>query len=529
MRELNHYARRLASGHIGRRDFMRKAAALGASTALATSVAAKFAQAATPKRGGKLRLGIGHGATSDSLDPGTYLDTYMQTVGHAVRNNLTEVDNTGELVPELTEGWDISDDGLTYAFKLRSGVQFHNGKTMEADDVIASINHHRGKDSKSAVKGLLEPIVELKADGKNSVIFVLREANADWPFVLSDYHIGIMPSKDGSVDWQSGIGTGGYMLDGHEPGVRTGLKRNPNYFKKGSAHFDSAEILSIKDPAARTNALVTGEVDAIDRVEIKTASLLARKPGVRLEESGGTLQYTFAMRTDTPPFDDVNVRLAIKYAIDRKALLQKILRGHGYLGNDHPIGRSQRYFAKDLPQRAYDPDKAKSYLKKAGLSSLKVDLSAADSAFPGAVDAAVLFKESAAPAGIDINVVREPNDGYWSNVWMKKPFCAVYWSGRPTEDWMFSIEYADDAKWNDTFWKHDRFNELLKTARAELDQNKRRAIYVDMQGIIHNEGGAVIPMFANYIMALTDKVQHAGMGANWDLDGLRSVERWWFA
>ena len=89
------------------------------------------------------------------------------------------------------------------------------------------------------------------------------------------------------------------------------------------------------------------------------------------------------------PYDDVNVRLAIKYAIDRQALLDKILGGFGYLGNDHPVGKGQQFFNRDLPQRELDPDKAKFYLKKAGLSTLDVEISAADAAFSGAVDAAV--------------------------------------------------------------------------------------------------------------------------------------------
>jgi peptide/nickel transport system substrate-binding protein len=288
-------------------------------------------------------------------------------------------------------------------------------------------------------------------------------------------------------------------------------------------------VLSIIDPVARTNALTTGEVDAIDKVDLKTAHLLARNKKVRIEEVSGTQHFTFAMRTDTDPFTDNNVRLALKYALDREALVKTILRGHGVVGNDHPIGQSNRYHAKDLPQRKYDPDKAKFYLKKAGLSSLKVDLSAADAAFAGAVDAAVLYKEHAAKTGIEINVVREPNDGYWSNVWLKKPWCAVYWGGRPTEDWMFSTAYAAGVPWNDSYWKHDRFNELLVAARAELDDAKRRQQYYEMQKIVSDEGGVVVPMFANYVMALSNKVAHDKMGANWALDGFRCIERWWFA
>jgi peptide/nickel transport system substrate-binding protein len=281
---------------------------------------------------------------------------------------------------------------------------------------------------------------------------------------------------------------------------------------------------------ARTNALTTDETDVMDRVDLKTVHLLARNKDLRIEETSGTQHFTFAMRTDTAPFDNNDVRLALKYAVDREALLQTILRGHGVLGNDHPIGRSNRFHAGELEQRTYDPDKARFHLKNAGLSSLKVDLSAADAAFPGAVDAAVLYKEHAAKAGIEIKVVREPNDGYWSNVWLKKPWCAVYWGGRPTEDWMFSTAYAAGAPWNDTFWEHERFNQLLVAARAELKEAKRREMYVEMQRLIRDEGGVVVPMFANYVFAMSNKVQHdESMGADKDLDGTKGMERWWFA
>jgi peptide/nickel transport system substrate-binding protein len=510
-----------------RREALATGVAAGAMAA-GLSIAPGIARAA-PKKGGTLRLGIGHGSTTDSLDPATFENLYMQVVGAACYNKLTEVGNTGELLPEAAESWDVSPDAKTWTFKLRKGVEFHNGKTMDSADVVASIQHHLGEESKSAAKGILEPVAEIKADGKDAVSFTLKTGNADFPFIISDYHLAIMPSKDGKVDATSGIGSGSYAIDSYEAGVRTALKRNPNNWKSDRAHFDGAEVLAIVDAVARSNALTTGEVDAIDKVDLKTAHLLARNKKVRIEEVSGTQHFTFAMRTDTDPFKDNHVRLALKYALDREALVKTILRGHGVVGNDHPIGQSNRYHAKDLPQRQYDPDKAKFHLKKAGMSSLKVDLSAADAAFAGAVDAAVLYKEHAAKTGIDINVVREPNDGYWSNVWLKKPWCAVYWGGRPTEDWMFSTAYADGVPWNDSYWKHERFNQLLVEARAELDDAKRREQYYEMQKIVSDEGGVVIPMFANYVMALSNKVAHDKMGANWALDGFRCIERWWFA
>jgi len=518
-----------AAGTISRRSFMARAAALGAVTAAGVPMLSGKGFAATPQKGGHIKIGLGSGSTSDNMDPATITDTYMQVVNYGLRNNLTEVATNGELIGELAESYEPSPDAKVWTFKLRQGVEFHNGKTMTADDVIASINHHRGEKSESGAKGILKPITNIKADGKYTVVFELDEGNADFPYLMSDYHLTIMPVTKDGLDIESGVGTGGYMLEDFEPGVRTRMKRHPNYWKDGAAHFESAEVLAIKDSTARTNALTTGEIDVMNRVDPKTVPLVERRSGLRVEETSGNQHYTFPMHTNTAPFDDNDVRMALKLAMDREETLNKILSGHGYLGNDSPIGKANRFYADELPQHEYDPDKARSLLKKAGKENLSVNLSASDAAFVGAVDASVLFKETAKKAGINVNIVREPSDGYWSDVWLKKPFCTSYWGGRPTEDWMFQVGYAAGASWNATKWKHERFNKLLQEARAELDTAKRREMYVEMQRIVSNQGGVIIPMFANYIMAMTNEVKTGEMANNWDLDGLKCVERWWFA
>jgi peptide/nickel transport system substrate-binding protein len=289
-------------------------------------------------------------------------------------------------------------------------------------------------------------------------------------------------------------------------------------------------MLALVDTNARTTALLTGEVHAIDRVDLKTINQLKRKSGLTVHSVAGTQHFTFAMSCNKKPYDNVDVRLALKHAVNRQELVDKILLGYGVVGNDHPIGPGQRFFNADLAQTQYDPEKAKFHLKKAGLDSLQVSLSAADAAFPGAVDAAVLFKNSAKEAGIDLKVVREPNDGYWSDVWMKKPFSAVYWSGRPTEDSMFSSGYMTGVAWNDSFWSNARFDELLIQARAELDENKRRAMYYEMQQIVNQDGGVIVPMFASYVFATSNVIDHGGeFGSNWDMDGERWAERWSFS
>ena len=518
----------LRRGQVSRRDFLMGATALGLSGAAAQALLPGTAHA-EPKKGGLLRAGLAEGATSDSLDPQTYTDIYMISVGFATHNTLTEINPQGELVGDAAESWEASDDAKEWVFKLRKGIEFSNGKTMTANDVIASLNHHRGEDSKSAAKSNVDPIADMKADGDNAVVFTLNAGNADFPYLMADYHLLIMPEVDGKADWQNYVGTGGYVLGNFEPGVRTELKRNPNYWKDGRAHFDDLELLVIADINARQNAVATGDVDVISRCDLKTVHLLARRPGVKVEEATGFLHYTAPMDTRLAPFDNNDVRLALKYAVDREQLLEKILKGHGTFGNDQPIAPSVPFHAK-IEQRLYDPDKAKFHLKKAGMENLTVDLSAADAAFSGAVDAAVLMKEQASKAGITINLVREPNDGYWSNVWMKKPWCMCYWGGRPTCDWMFSQAYAAGANWNDTFWENERFNTLLLAGRGELDPNKRAEIYGEMQQLVRDDGGVIVWAFANYVYALNEKITHGpDVAANWELDGGRYVERWWTA
>lgn len=520
----------LSSSHMNRRTVLGSASALGLAAASLPGLS-RTVQAATPKKGGRLRVAITGGSTTDTLDPATFEDAFMQLTGFGcLYNCLTEIDEDGNLAPELAESWESSSDAKTWRFKIREGVEFHNGKSLEAGDVIASLNHHRAEDSKSAAKPIVDPIVSMRSDGKHNVVIELDSGSADFPYLLSDYHLAILPaSGDTLADAVGGVGTGGYSLVDYEPGVRMVAKRNPNYWKKGRAHFDEIEVIGINDISARTNALITGEVDLMNRCDLKTVRLLTKSSGIKVKEVTGTKHFSFPMLMDTDPFTDNNVRMALKLSVDREALLKAVLQGHGVVGNDHPIGTANRYFASEIPQRSYDPEKAKWHLKEAGRTGLKVKLHAGE-IFDGAVDSAVLYREHAAKAGIDIEVVKEPTDGYWSNVWLKQPWCACYWSGRPTEDWMFSTAYAAGAPWNDTRWNHERFNMLLKEARVELDDSKRRELYHELQLILRDQGGVVIPLFANYIFAASDKLQHGGkLGSNWDLDGFKAPERWWFA
>ena len=515
----------IKGGLLDRRGFLKTTAA----GAIAASLPMGGAMAMTPKRGGHLRVAKGHGQTTDTLDPGQWENGFMLAVGFGIHGFLTQVAPDGSLVPELAESWEASDDASVWRFKLRKGVTFHSGKPLTVEDVVASINHHRGEDSTSAAGPIVEPIQEIATEGDDTIVFTLSGGNADFPFILSDYHLAMCKAEGDSIDWKSGDGCGSYVLKSFKPGVSASFERNPNHWRDDVAWVDSCELLSIVDQNARTTALVSGDVHAIDRVDLKAAGLLGRNPGIEVESVAGTQHYTFAMSTNQDPYTDNNIRQALKYGINRQELVDKILFGYGSVGNDHPIGEGQRYYNSELEQKTYDPDKAKYFLKQAGVDSLDIALHTSDAAFAGAVDAGVLFQASAKPAGINIDVVREPKDGYWSDVWMKKPFSAVYWGGRPVEDQMFATAYKCGAAWNDSFWCNDRFEELLVKARAELDEDKRRDMYWEMQDLVSNDGGVIIPMFANYVSAKSDKVMHGEMASNWEMDGERWMERWWMA
>ncbi len=508
----------------------RNALLLGGGAFAASFACPGAARATGPKRGGHARIGVRGGSTSDTLDPQTFGDVFMRTVGYGFFNTLTGIAGDGSLAPDLAESWEGGKGATVWTFKLRKGVTFHNDKSFTADDAIASIRHHLGEDSKSGMKSQLKDITDIRKDDDHTMTVTLSAGNADFPFVLTDYRMMMMPAVDGKADWQSGIGTGGYTLESFEPGVRASLKRNPDYWKSDAAYFESAEVLRIPDISARQNALSSGDVDYIDQVDLKTVGLMKKRAGIRVLETKGALHYVYGMNTQTDPYTSVDVRKALKYGVDREALLQKVLQGYGSIGNDHPIAPTHQFLAKDIEQTSYDPDKAKFHLKKAGMESLAVDLSVSDFLYTGAVDGAVLYREAARKGGIEIAVKQEASDGYFSNVWLKKPFVASYWGARPTEDMILTAAFSASSSWNETQFQHERFNTLLEAARAELNEETRRQMYRDIQIILRDEGGAVIPLFASNVFAVSDKIGTPDiMSGAWELDGGRSLERWWFA
>jgi peptide/nickel transport system substrate-binding protein len=504
--QLDHITGEVTKGRMTRREFMGKAAALGVAAATASTMFASAARAATPVKGGTFRMGVQGGESTNTQDPALWASDVPIAGGRCWGESLTEVTPEGGLEGLVAQSWEGSADAKTWRFTIRAGIQFSDGTAVTANDVMRTMERHTNEDSKSGALGIVKGIESMRVDG-DVFELTLGSGNADLPYLISDYHLMIQPNG-GFDNPAAAIGTGPYTLVSDEPGVRMQFTRNPNYWGGDAvAHYDDVEVLTLNDATARTAALQSGQVDVINRVEPKIADLLGRAPSVNVRNTAGRGHYVFIMHVDTAPFDANELRLALKHAINREEMVDKILRGYGSAGNDFPINAAYPLFDSSIAQREFSLEKAAEHYKASGHDGSPIILRVADGAFPGAVDAAALFQQTANAAGIPLEIKREPNDGYWSEVWNVQPFCASYWGGRPVQDQMYTTAYLSTADWNDTKFRHADFDELLMSARAELDAEKRKGIYSKMAMMVRDEGGLILPMFNDFVDAVSDKVQ----------------------
>ena len=201
---------------------------------------------AQPRVGGVLRVALGHGSAKDSYDPATWTNDFAAFFATARHGYLTEIGPDGQLIGEIAESWQTV-DAVTWVLKIRAGVSFHAGKTVTVADVIASLNHHRA--TTSAVGPLADQIVSLRADGWNLIV-TLAAGNVDFPLLLADYHLPVLPLVNGRLDLQSPDGCGAYCVVAYDPGIRAMLHRHPDYWKPGRAHVDDAVTRHRHEPGA---------------------------------------------------------------------------------------------------------------------------------------------------------------------------------------------------------------------------------------------------------------------------------------
>ncbi len=515
---------------VSRRSLLKLSAAIAAPLVVAACESAGSPQGKSKNElvkkasGSTLRLGVGGAATTDRLDPATYTDTFVINVGRQIMNGLIEYDEKGRPIPELLESWEARPGAAQWSFRVRRGVVFHNGKTLDAADIAYSLNRHRANNKSPGARALRD-VSDIRAVGGDLVEISLRQGTADLLHVLADFPYLVVP--DGFTDWSRPIGTGPFKFESFEPGVGATAVRQDNYWKNGHGRVEAVETIAVNNAADRVAGVMNGSFDAVNRVPTADVSRIRSHADLSIMRSPGRYHPLLGMQTDTSPFDSIHVRRALKHGIDRQTVLESLFGGFGSLGNDHPIAACDPDYNLELPQTVYDPDLARHHLKQAGLDKLDIDLYASDAAFVGAVDLAHQLSSTASTAGIDVRVSAVPTARFWDGVWMKRPFVIGYWGGRPSAIQMMEVAYWSRAGWNETHWRDAEFDALLERAKTELDQERRRQYLWQLQAILHDAGGAIIPAFRDWLDAVNARVKGYVPHTVFDLCDGRFAEKVW--
>ncbi|MEP1442794.1 MAG: ABC transporter substrate-binding protein [Hyphomicrobiales bacterium] len=488
-----------------RREFMTMLMAAGATAAASGTLFGSVSEAiaATPKKGGKLIFAGDQHGPNDTLDPALFTSAVDYFRGRMFYGSLTKLTADLGYEPELAEEILSNDDATEWTFKLRKGVEFHNGKTMNADDVIFTMNRHLGKDSVSKAASLVAMIERWEKVNDYEVRAILNSPNADLPIALGTFHFKIL--QNGTTDFASAVGTGPYKAKEFKPGVRAVGVRNENYWGEGG-YLDELEHYGIGDATARLNAFLAGDIDAMVNLNPKAIGQVEGAAGKEIWalESGAYINVT--PRLDVASSANPHLWKAMQYLMDRKRLVKGVYKDQAVAGNDHPIAPAYFDHCPDIPQRELDPEKAKFHFEKSGIGASAIPVVAAEVA-PGAVDQCLFMQREGKKIGMNFDVKTVTTDGYWGSVWLKEPICVAAWNMRPTANIMMTLAFKGDAAWNETRWKNDKFDQLLIEARGITDPAKRKQAYCDLQTMIQEGNGQSIPIHRNYVDAAASHVK----------------------
>jgi peptide/nickel transport system substrate-binding protein len=485
-------------------------AACGGSSP-APSAGGSSASAGAPKRGGNFRLGVTGGGSKDIFDGQNIVTKPDQARLVSAFETLLTFDDQYQLQTDgLAESVE-ADNPTQYTIRLHKGIEFQNGKTLTADDVIYSLQRI-GTESNGltgfAATATMD-IKHLKKMDNLTVRLPLLSPDSTIPQTLASYTFGMVPTGyegfKGDVSTQ--IGTGPYQLKSFNPGQQSVSTRNANYWRgDGSPWFDQVTIIDFNDSTAQINALKGGQIDAMTDLPAGQVNAV-KASGVEplISQTGGWIPICMAI--DMPPFNDVKVRQAMRLIVDRQQVMDQIGSGYGQIANDLYSPFDEGY-DKDLPQRQQDIAQAKSLLKSAGADGLTVDLHTTNGA-SGMVELASVFASQAKAAGVTINVKNDPN--YYGDAYLKLAFSVDFWG---TRSYLNQVQQGSlpNSPYNETHWPPksgtgSNFADLYKQALSATDASKRIEIEHEMQKLEYDIGGYIIPYFNSLIDAHSSKVK----------------------
>lgn len=499
---------------LTRREILRRGSVLAVSAGALGALdvgSVMAATTATPKRGGNLRVGLPGGpASADTLDP--HLES-VAGLGQAFRQNvyskLMDMRPNGSFAPQLAESMSSNRDATVWTIKLKKGITFHDGSELTVDDVIYTFKRILNPANKlDAARGNIDMIdpTGIRRISKYVMTVKLTRPWSDLPAAVGQRYISIVKrGATGPFTASNAIGTGAFKLTGWDPGQRYVLTANRDYFETGKPYLNSVSMIGISDSVARVNALISGQIDVMSDVPAAQVQIL-KNAGRRVIVNPGGGWTPLVMNTNAAPYNDPRVRQAMKLLIDRKQAIQVARQGYGTIGNDL-FARYDPLYASQIPQRQYDPEKARSLLKAAGQLDTEFVLRTAD-AESDFVPLALVFAQNAKKAGVKVTVQKDPADTFWDNTWGVAPFTFSSWGYRSFfTQWLQSfVSYnAQETKWNDASQK--KASRLVYKAAATADPKRRKALAVAAQQLQWDDGGYIIPYFKQTLDGATSRVQ----------------------
>ncbi|NEE02720.1 ABC transporter substrate-binding protein [Phytoactinopolyspora halotolerans] len=454
---------------------------------------------ATPSAGGRLRLGAA-GAATETLNvlTATAITDYISI--HALHDPMVSLAGD-DIELRLAESIEPNADATEFTIRLRPDVTFHDGRPCTADDVrysLAALADPEQSPNFSQYYADLDAANLTVVDAR-TLRLPLHRPRAD--FVeggLATFSF-VFPDGTSGDQWESGIGTGPFRLASGTGDGRL-LERNPDYWD-GTAMLDEVDIVAIADAETRLNALRGGEIDYAHAVSAAGAAGVENDAALTIVRGGAanSQALTFEMNTGLPPFDDPDVRLAMKLLVDRQALIDTVLFGQGVVGNDI-VGHDLVGFNSDLAQREHDVERARALLSGAGVS--EVTLRVAELA-PGLTDAADLLVEQAAEAGLTVTVESADPATYFADfeTLMSTPFQAIPWVNRPAATHIAAFT-GSAGGFNVTGVGGEEYDGLLTRMQATVDPDDRQAALDEIQAYLWEHGGDLVWGYAEQLDAV---------------------------
>jgi len=482
-------------------------------------------------------------APSEGLDPADHRSRQSETVIRNMFDGLVTRDTKSGVHLELAEEMNWLDD-QTLEFKLRQGVKFHDGVEMTADDVVFTFNRiiqenqiEYPEPHTSPRKGLIAPLASVE---KVDDYTVRMNFSSPWPPAMQlIVHQQIVPKHyleevgtEGFV--ANPIGTGPFKFVSVQPGFEeVVLERFDDYYggapdlePVGSACVSGAIFRVIPEASTRVAALLAGEVDIIQSVPAELIDTLAQTPGIQVKTAAGTQPKWIELNVNKPPFDDVNIRQAMNYAIDKDLIIQEIYGGRA-VALPGPLSPYNNFVNKSLSPYPYDPDMALSLLNDAGWSDSNGDglLDKNGQPFTFTIDTLEDWRSLAEAVadmyraiGIDASVrfweysvvkpqLQAGERMAYLDDWGDSAFDPV---GHFEAKWHGFVDGSPYGRGNFSGYNNERVNELTKLGEVTVETAARQAIYDEAQQIVYDEAPAVF-------LILPDEAEAAsGRVTNWE-------------